>query len=168
MADQKTFLKLIKAMESSGGKDTDHKPMDAGLHAGDAAIGEYGIMPNTAKEMAGKGKIGPSDEVIRNLPNSEVSQILKENPELAEQYVKLMAEKLMQKTKGDPVMGMTGWMYGHNLPPESLKEKARQNPSYVDKVNQRIDENRLQSQKPSILDQLELPYKDEPISKKRP
>lgn len=166
MADVKNFLKLIKAMESSGGKDTGHATIEQGMHKGDAAVGEYGLMPNTVKEMAKKKQVGPSDDVITKLPNSEVSQVLKENPQLAEQYAKMLATKLMNKTQNDPVLGMTGWLHGHNMPLKSIEEKAQQNPEYVDKVNQRIDENRLQSSNPSVLDQLQLPYKDLPMSKK--
>lgn len=160
-------MKLIKAMESSGGKDTRHPAMEAGIHSGDAAIGDYGMMPNTAKEIAKQKKVGPSDDAIQNLPNDQVSNLLKENPELAEQYTKILAEKLMQKTDGDPTLGMTGWHYGHNMSKEQLERKAQARPEYVDKVNQRINENRLQSNQPSVLDKLELPYKDEPMSKKR-
>lgn len=167
MADVNSFLKLIKAMESSGGKDTNHKPIQDGIQQGDAAVGDYGLMPNTAKELAGVGKVGPSDDVIKNLPNSEVSDLLKENPQLSEQYVKMLAEKLMQKTKGDPVLGMTGWNQGHNLPLSDIQQRAKDNPEYVDKVNQRIDENHLQSQVPGLMDMLKQPYKDQPMSRKR-
>lgn len=167
MADVNSFLKLIKAMESSGGKDTAHKPVEEGIQQGDSAIGAYGLMPNTAKEMAGAGKIGPSDDVIKNLPNTEVSDLLKENPQLSEQYVKMLAEKLMNKTQGDPILGMTGWNQGHNLPLEDIKQRAKDNPDYINKVNQRIDENHLQSKVPGIMDMLKPSYKDEPISRKR-
>lgn len=170
MADIKAFMKLIKAMESSGGKDTRHVAMDKGIHEGDAAIGNYGIMPNTAKEIAKRRKIEgvstPSDDVISNIDNSQVSQLLSENPALAKQYAEFMAKKVLDKTKGDPVAGMTAWHYGHNLSPKQLEEKMKDNPAYVDKVNQRIDENALQSKMPGLMDLMKIYPPDFPRSKK--
>lgn len=172
MADVKTFMKLIKAMESSGGIDTKHPTMESGMHAGDSAIGKYGIMPNTAKEIANRrineGIATPSDDVIKNIPNDAVNSLLKENPQLAKQYAEYMATKVLDKTKGDPELGMTAWHYGHNMPLDKIKEVAEKNPGYIEKVRQRIDENALSSQMPKLLDMLtKQPYKDTPASKKR-
>lgn len=171
MADVKAFMKLIKAMESSGGKDTKHTRMTAGMHEGDTAIGNYGVMPNTAKEIA-KRKIGtdeqlPSDDVIKNIPNPQVETLLAENPQLAERYAEFMAKRVLDKTKGDPIAGMTAWHYGHNLSPQALKEKMQEAPEYVEKVVQRIDENALSSKLPSLMDLMKVYPPDYPRSKKR-
>lgn len=171
MADVKAFMKLIKAMESSGGKDTDHSTMEYGMHEGDTAIGNYGLMPNTAKEIAVRkekeGQGTPSDDVIKNIPNPQVEALLAENPELAKRYSEFLAEKVLSKNQGDPIAGMTAWHYGHNLSPSQVKAKMEQNPQYVDKVNQRIDENRLQSKMPSLMDLMRIYSPDLPKSKKR-
>lgn len=167
MSDVKAFMKLIRAMESSGGKDTRHPALESGIHEGDAAIGEYALMPNTVKELARQKQVGPSDDVIAGLPNDSVSNLLKENPELAQEYVRRLSEKLMDKAKGDPNLGMVGWRYGHNLPIEELKNKAKENPEYVQKVDQRIGEEHLQSSMPNLMDMLKVPYKDIPQSKQR-
>lgn len=170
MADVKAFMKLIKAMESSGGKNTRHITMEDGIHAGDTAIGNYGIMPNTAKEIATRrkkeGVDTPSDDVIQNIENKQVESLLKENPVLAEQYAEYMAQKVLDKTKGDPVAGMTAWHYGHNLSPDQINKKMKENPSYVDKVNQRIEENALQSKMPGLMDLMRIYPPDYPRSKK--
>lgn len=172
MADVKTFMKLIKAMESSGGKDTKHQVLDSGIHSGDSAVGDYGIMPNTVKEVAKRrlrdNEAIPSDDVVSNLDNNQVQTILKENPELAENYTKYLAEKIMDKTKGDPELGMTGWHFGHNLSADKLKEKAKANPDYINKVDQRIYENNLQSRMPNLVDMLSSDkYTDVPMSKNK-
>lgn len=52
--DRETIKELIRLVESSGGKDTDHRTMDTGTHEGFAAHGAYGLMPITAKEYATK------------------------------------------------------------------------------------------------------------------
>lgn len=170
MADVKAFMKLIKAMESSGGTNTRHVAVDKGIHEGDTAIGNYGIMPNTAKEIAVRrereGEGTPSDDVIKNLQNPQVEQLLKENPSLAKQYAEFMAKRVLDKTKGDPIAGMTAWHYGHNMSPSQLKDTMDRNPSYVDKVNQRIDENNLQSKMPSLMDLMKVYPVDFPRSKK--
>ncbi len=46
-------LQIIAALESNSGTLLAHKPIrnPASIHYGDAAIGHYGIMPKTLKEM---------------------------------------------------------------------------------------------------------------------
>lgn len=160
-------MKLIKAMESSGGKDTAHRTLASGIHEGDTAVGKYGLMPNTAKEIANRRKESAVDDVIANIPNKSVEALLQENPDIAKDYVQYMAEKVLDKTKGDPVAGMTAWHYGHNMSPNRIKKTMQENPSYVDKVNQRIDENALSSKMPSLMELLEQKPEFLPMSKKR-
>lgn len=172
MADINAFMKLIKAMESSGGKDTKHKRMTAGIHEGDAAVGAYGIMPKTAKEIAKRrirdDRDTPSDDVVANVQEPSVEALLKENPELAREYAKDLAELVMKRTQGDPGLGMTAWHYGHNRSLDSLKDVAERNPEYLDKVDQRIYENKLMSKMPSLMDVLtKKQFKDKPVSKKK-
>lgn len=42
------FKKALRIIESSDGKNTNHKLLTTGIHAGTRAVGEYGMMPLTA------------------------------------------------------------------------------------------------------------------------
>ena len=45
------YARITSMIESSGGKNLKHKKMTSGIHEGDSAQGQYGIMPNTAEEF---------------------------------------------------------------------------------------------------------------------
>lgn len=45
------MLRTVASVESGGGKNYNHKMVDYGINAGTAAIGHYGLMPITAKEI---------------------------------------------------------------------------------------------------------------------
>ena len=45
------YARITSMIESSGGKNLKHKKMTGGIHEGDSAQGQYGIMPNTAEEF---------------------------------------------------------------------------------------------------------------------
>lgn len=164
MADVETFLKLIKAMESSGGKDLEHKTITKGIHKGDTAVGAYGIMPNTAKEIAQRriqaGLSTEHDESIRASENSTVEAMLKDNPQLAEEYARYMAEMVLKRNQNDPIAGMTAWHYGHNLPYDRVKRKMQENPAYVKKVYQRIQEEGLADKLPGVYQIFNTKNKD--------
>lgn len=49
------FLDWIGQIESSGGRDTAHRPVTSGSHAGTSAIGTYGLMPKTAADLGFPG-----------------------------------------------------------------------------------------------------------------
>lgn len=107
------FLDAIKQVESSGGKNLNHPVIESGIHAGQSAIGSYGLMPNTIKEI--KKRFPASVET-----NNE--DIL----------ARKLAEYIAKKTGNDKEAMAASWFYGHNLPPERL-EKLKSS-SYVKKV----------------------------------
>jgi len=111
----RNFLKAISMNESSGGINTDHETIKHGIHAGDAAIGKYGLMPNTIKEMAGRmGKDSPYYRYSK-MKNNEIAEKINKNPKHEEQIANYIANHLYDKHGGNETRMAYSWNQGHNL-----------------------------------------------------
>lgn len=166
------FLQLMSILESSGGKNTNHPTVSSGIQAGDTAVGEHALMPNTAKELANRkmlsGEANISDEVVLNSDNKQVEQILKNNPELQNKYVNDLANNVMDNTQ-DPALGAVAWRYGHNIKdPNELKSLADQNPEYMNRIKKAMDQVYNKSEPQQFVDKFLTPvYIDKPFSQMR-
>lgn len=109
------FLEKMSAIESSSGKNTNHKTMEHGIHKGHTAVGNYGIMPNTALEIGRRHNMNE----LQDLTPEETEALLKEDAELAERIAATMASQLLNKTDEESANYM--WQYGHNRKPDSAK-----------------------------------------------
>lgn len=126
------FLHYIKEIESSGGQNTNHPVMQSGIHAGDQAQGDYGMMPNTMDELK------------------------KRYPALASQtdpnvLAEKMAEHVLNKSDKDETLAAGLWNQGHNTPEEKF-DKVK-NSKYAQKYES------LRKEIPEALD--ENPYYDQ-------
>lgn len=117
------FLKKMKEIESSGGTDLDHPVIKdpKSIHVGTKAVGEYGLMPLTAKEM--DARFG-TDE-LKDMDKFQAQEYLEQNPELAERLAKSMASRLVAK-EGEGEDSNYMWQHGHNKrPPKEKVESAK-------------------------------------------
>jgi hypothetical protein len=134
----KGFLDTISMNESSGGKNLNHKKMNSGIHSGDAAIGQYGLMPNTIKEMA--GRMGPKHPLSRysKMNSKSIIQKIKNNPQHEKEIATFMANHLHDKFGGDENKMSYSWNQGHNLTSEHFDNDHKNylNHDYVKKYNQ--------------------------------
>jgi hypothetical protein len=134
----KNFLSTISMNESSGGKNINHKKMQSGIHAGDSAIGQYGLMPNTIKEMT--GRMGQDHPLSRysKMNSKAIAQNIKKNPKHEQEIATFMANHLFDKHGGDEGKAAYSWNQGHNLSPEHFEgqHKDYANHDYVKKYNQ--------------------------------
>jgi hypothetical protein len=103
------FLKAMSMLESSGGKNLNHKTIQHGIHAGDAATGQYGLMPNTIDEMQHRAELA-GEEV----------------PEGEEAVASKLYDHIAAKTN-DPVKQAHMWQHGHNIDPDKLTEDVLAN-----------------------------------------
>ena len=143
------FLKNISMIESSGGKNTNHREMKAGIHSGDSAIGSYGLMPNTIKEMAGRmGKKHPLNAYSKMDSNS-ITDSIKKNPDHEHGIAKFMANHLHDKFGGDENKMAYSWNQGHNLENKHFDTTRKDyiNHDYVKKFNK----NKSTPEKPPAL-----------------
>lgn len=109
------FLKAISLNESSGGKNTNHKQIKQGIHAGDSAIGQYGLMPNTIKEMARRmGSDSPMAQYAK-MDNKKIAESIKQNPDHEKQIANFIANHLYDKFGGDENKMAFAYNQGHNM-----------------------------------------------------
>lgn len=116
---RKKFKDVIRMLESSGGKNTKHKTIQSGLHEGDTAGGDYGIMPNTMDEMLNRNPIPFSPKHVKKLKALEPDQ-KKQLIEQDSSFQELMADRVYDKIKDtvgdDELKQAAAWTYGHNRP----------------------------------------------------
>lgn len=113
------FLEKMSMIESSGGKNLNHNRMPAGIHKDTAAIGEYGLMPQTAMEISNRAGGIPE---LEGMDKHQVEEYLKLNPEVAERLAQTMASRLLQKNDSESANYM--WEMGHNRKPSKEKVEA--------------------------------------------
>lgn len=135
--DYKQFLDKIKLIESSGGVDTDHETVDYGIHKGSSAYGNYGLMPNTIREMAKRQRMSNTErkEVLpfEKMDDDSIKEKLKENPELEEYFAERVAEHILNRQQGNIDKSAFAWNQGHNLYPEKIDEEKLNKSDYVKK-----------------------------------
>lgn len=145
--EDERFLKAISMIESSGGKDLDHSTMESGIHAGDTAVGELGLMPNTVREIAGRIKnrdrrlqLDPSfqgDPEIEqytdpNIDQATLQYAMQSSPELMQRVGRYM-QKLVESRYKDPEKMAYAWNMGHNQDPSKITQEKLDKSPYVQK-----------------------------------
>jgi hypothetical protein len=154
-SDLDSFLETISMNESSGGKNLNHKQIKEGLHAGDSAVGQYGLMPNTIKEMAGRmGKDSPMAQYAK-MDSKSIADSFKKNPGHEKEIAKFMANHLHDKFGGDENKMAYSWFQGHNLTNDhfNTSHKDYANHDYVKKYNKHKSQMGKVPQKASPEDQ---------------
>lgn len=131
------FLQKIKMMESSNGLNTDHPEMESGIHQGQSAIGNYGLMPNTIQEMVNRAKLGhtidPNLQSIDHQPDDIVRQILTDKPDIQDELAQILAKKVLERSGGDEERAAYRWNMGHNLPPSRINQENLDSNDYIRK-----------------------------------
>ena len=134
-ADKEAFLADMSKIESNSGQNTNHKTMNEGLHAGQHAVGQYGFMPKTIKEMANKMRMDDDVPPALNAANSagadeqEMADFVAQNPDLEQAVADKMYSHLRNRFNNDEEKMNYSWEQGHNLSPEGITpEKIEANP----------------------------------------
>lgn len=173
MGDLKSFKKLVSALESSDNPNVRHPAAVKGVSKGDTAIGQYGLMPNTIKEMANRAKLSkqdvPSDQMILETSNDQVGEMLQNNPELMNLYVDRLTKHVMEKSNNNPESAYFRWLYGHNLPDQRVEKLKKSDTKTMQRIKNVIEQKHLMSEQPDIIEIPEEPYIDKlytPIRKK--
>lgn len=147
-SDQDKFLQAVQGVESSFGNNTNHKVMEHGIHAGERAVGTYGLMPNTVRELANKisnpdtnlGKQLPyktdfSDiKALSKLDGEGMSEEVANNPELETKLARLLQMDVGARSEG-PEDAAFRWNQGHNIPKGKVTPERLENSDYVHKFN---------------------------------
>lgn len=135
------FKKIMSILETSGGKNTNHKTMTSGLHKGSTAIGNYGLMPLTIQDMAKRLiRTGSGDELDAKIAQMSPEEAKKLVPELVknksfkyEQYADVLAEHVLNKYGSEDKAAMA-WNQGHYSSNEKIEDMMR-NPKTEHQAN---------------------------------
>jgi len=135
--DKKEFLDIIRQIESSGGKNLKHKKIKYGMHEGDSAIGEYGIMPNTTKEFIRRrglqGKYGPDEAIMSKMTPEELTEFLKDQDRVEQNLAEDIANRVLSRSKGDVEKAAYMWNQGHNELASSINQQDLDSLDYIEK-----------------------------------
>lgn len=131
------FLQKIEQIESSGGTDTDHPTVQSGIQAGDQAIGKYGLMPNTIKELVNRRRIqGTSTPELQDLSQMDspsMKKYIEQSPGLEDDLAKQLATMVTRKQMGNEDKSAYSWTNGHNLSPKDISDQQLEDSPYVQK-----------------------------------
>jgi hypothetical protein len=137
--DYKKFLEAISKIESSGGQNTEHPVMQQGIHKGQAAIGRYGLMPNTVDELIASEKINlpiEQQRMIKGLSPEEKKALLESNPDMESAIAESMARKVGNNFGNDPDKMAYSWNQGHNIKPDDPRMQDIDKNEYVNKFRE--------------------------------
>jgi hypothetical protein len=131
----------LKAVESSGGKDNVHRWMEKGPNKGERAIGAYGFMPSTIKDMVSKdkklkakyGKILPMSS--GNYQQDEIENFVNRNPHFQDDLINAFIDhaiKIMPAgTTITPSLISQAVLYGPYGVIKQLKNATPDNPTGI-------------------------------------
>lgn len=130
MADD--FLKPIRQIESNNGKNTNHRMLESGMHKGQRAIGDYGLMPLTVNEVVNRS--GDKElEPLLGMGPEEKKEYLESNPGMQHKVAKNLAELVLKNNNGDFKKAAYAWNQGHNLGPDTIEDRDYKSHDYVKK-----------------------------------
>lgn len=114
------YLKLMSQLESSGGKQLNHPAASKGISSGDHAIGQYGLMPQTAFEVLHPSdkKRFPTDPNLMQYSNLDKNQLASEiskNPELEHGIAAQYGQKILNRAQS-PEAASQMWLLGPSQP----------------------------------------------------
>lgn len=127
--DKEKFKRITKMIESSGGRNINHVPVDNETHKGDSAIGDYALMPETINELVKSRPVDIDKEEQRRLLQmsgpEKKEYLVKQKPEYQEKLVDAMIDKLAENYGGDELKMNYAYEHGHNLSDDTVSRKYR-------------------------------------------
>lgn len=132
-------LKAIAMIESSGGKNIEHKPVNTPMHQGTAAIGRFGMMPVLIKDIVTKNKhLNVKYPHIAQLHPINDYEKLKEyilsNPSVEAHLANTHWINLHNKFNGDEDRMAYAWFNGISKAKKATDEEVK-NHFYVKRYN---------------------------------
>jgi hypothetical protein len=128
-----SFLNATGFIESTHGQNTDHAPIKGGKFKGMRAIGRYGLLEPTVKEMLkrrtdAKEELHPDVKALEGMNRDQLDAAFKANPELETDVARSLARHVLKRHKGNLEAASYSWLHGHNLKPENLPASYRSDP----------------------------------------
>jgi len=161
------FLLSISKLESDLGGNTAHAQMKHGMHKGNAAIGTYGLMPNTIqdimsnydnKQSALRYRLGPDYqdpeiEALRDMDKEAYAEYIANNPQTETKLARYLSLMLAQRMQDDPRRMAYGWNQGSSYRKKDVSDSTLNQHPYV----KRFDEfSNLYESDPRFISESEL------------
>lgn len=138
-------LEAISGLESSFGKDTEHEPVEEGLQSGSTAVGRFGLMPNTIRDVSKKignretdlgNAVGPETDLpdvseLQDLSDEEITERIKANPVLENKIARLLYLEGVTKRGNNPDLNAYAWQYGNNIQPDQVDPRVVEQSSRI-------------------------------------
>jgi hypothetical protein len=143
------FLWTIMQIESSNGKDTNHRLMKTGIHAGQHAMGRWGLMPKTVAEVEKRFKLAKTFPILANvnkLDNQELNDFFSEHPNAELIVARALARHIIRIQDGNMAKASYAWLHGHNLTPDRITVDLLKSSDYVQKFAKNSDLNPFKTQ----------------------
>ncbi len=121
------FLDKTAMTESSGGTNFNHEPITSGSNAGQTAIGTYGLLPETVKEVVNRSKDNKLS-YLNDMDYDTLKAHLESNPDIEKQVARYLAQRVLKNQGGDLNKAYYAWRHGHNLSPETVEDKYQDDP----------------------------------------
>ncbi len=130
------ILSSIMDVESSGGKNTNHKALPkAGIHQGEKAYGSYGLMPLTIRETIKSNPSFKQHAMASKLMGDKLHAYMNKNPGLEKQIAEAHYDRLAKQFGDNPDKIGYAWLNGIHGTWQALKEKRPLNQhQYVKKI----------------------------------
>jgi len=130
------ILDAIKTVESSGGKDTNHKVVNSGLNAGTRSSSAYGVMPITAKDIISKNKnLKAKYGHLLDMKGDEFHQEYHKDPDLDRTIASHYYDKSAKLFGNDPHKIGYSWLNGRSGAMKAVKSgKDIKNHWHVKKI----------------------------------
>jgi hypothetical protein len=146
------FLWNIQQIESSGGKNTHHKPIASGKYRGNQAIGQWGLLKPTVSELLSRmrnaGKMTPDYAKLETMSRDQLQDHFKKNPQVELNLARQLAGHVMQRQGGDMGKAAYSWLHGHNLAPANITREKINGSQYVSRYNAVDTVNPFKQSKP--------------------
>lgn len=138
----------IAQVESSSGKDLNHKTMDKGIHKGQTAGGAWGMMPKTAayvmkmsKKLQDRYPDLAKDTQDIDSNHKKITEILNKDPKMAYELANTLHNHLKQIYGNDSNKMLHSWHYGINGTKKALENgQDLTQDEYVQKISNYLKE----------------------------
>jgi hypothetical protein len=134
------FLWNVEQIESTGGKNTKHKPIMSGKFKGTRAMGKWGLLKPTVDELVGRmqreGTMKPEYAALQSMSRDKMAEHLQKNPKIELGLARKLAEHVLGRQKGDYHKAAFAWLHGHNMHPVDISHDQILHSDYVSKFKQ--------------------------------
>lgn len=160
--DKAKFQQLLSLLESSSGKQLNHAPVEAGMHEGTKAMGEFGLMPVTAQQLS---KQDPNkselDNIIMGADPASIEEILASNPGKYQEYIDQMSGQVLDKSKGNAEEAAMRWLAGPNSSKRRIANVAEETPGRSEKIQEFLKAS--EPVQPSFTEKLQQQFPPEEV-----